>query len=105
MINRWERGRAEIDQFIQQGRLTRVAANHDLAESHLALADTHLIAAATLRELDPGGATGQGDATILTGGWKCPPSPERGSKCYGPTISVRWKVTPAAPFLAGVQRI
>ena len=55
MINRWERGRAEIDQLIQQGRLTRVAADRDLAESHLTLADTHLIAAATLRELDPGG--------------------------------------------------
>ena len=38
--------------LIQQGRLTRVAANRDLAESHLTLADTHLIAAATLRELD-----------------------------------------------------
>ena len=23
MINRWEQGRAEIDQLIQQGRLTR----------------------------------------------------------------------------------
>lgn len=27
MINRWDRGRAEIDQLIHQGRLTRVAAN------------------------------------------------------------------------------
>jgi hypothetical protein len=56
MISRWDRGRAEIDQLIQQGRLTRVAANRDLAESHLAQADTHLTAAATLRDLDPAGA-------------------------------------------------
>ncbi len=56
MINRWDRGRAEIDQLIHQGRLTRVAANRDLAESHLAQARTHLSAAATLRDLDPAGA-------------------------------------------------
>ncbi len=56
MINHWQRGRAEIDQLIQQSRLTRVAANRDLAEGHLAQARTHLAAAATLRELDPAGA-------------------------------------------------
>ena len=56
MINRWDRGRAEIDQLIHQGRLTRVAANRDLAASHLAQASTHLAAAATLRDLDPAGA-------------------------------------------------
>lgn len=56
MINRWEQGRAHIDLLIQQGRLTRVAANRDLAESHLAQAGTHLTAAATLRDLDPAGA-------------------------------------------------
>ncbi|MCY7288085.1 MAG: HEPN domain-containing protein [Cryobacterium sp.] len=56
MINHWDRGRAEIDQLIQQGRLTRIAANRDLAESHLGQARTHLAAAATLRELDPAGA-------------------------------------------------
>jgi hypothetical protein len=56
MINRWERGRAQIDQLIQQGRLTRVAANRDLAEGHLAQAGTHLTAAATVRDLDPAGA-------------------------------------------------
>lgn len=56
MINRWERGRAQIDQLIQQGRLTRVTANRDLAESHLAQASIHLTAAATVRDLDPAGA-------------------------------------------------
>ena len=40
MINRWERGRAEIDQLIRQGRLTRVSANRGLAESHLTQAAT-----------------------------------------------------------------
>lgn len=56
MINRWERGRFEVDQLIQRSRLTRVAANRDLAESHLAQAGTHLAGAAMLRELDPAGA-------------------------------------------------
>ena len=56
MINRWDRGRAEIDHLLHQGRLTRVAANRDLAAGHLAQASTHLVAAATLRDLDPAGA-------------------------------------------------
>ena len=55
MISRWEQGRAHIDLLIQQGRLIGVAANRDLAESHLAQAGTHLTAAATLRDLDPAG--------------------------------------------------
>ena len=55
-MNRWERGRGEIDQLIQQGRLTRVAADRALAESHLTQARTHLAAAVTLRDLDPAGA-------------------------------------------------
>ena len=29
MINRWDRGRAEIDQLIHQGRLTRVAGKRE----------------------------------------------------------------------------
>lgn len=58
MIDRWERGRAEIDQLIRQGRLTPVAANRDLAEAHLAQASTHLTGATALRDLDPAGAFG-----------------------------------------------
>ena len=56
MIDRWDRGREEIDRLIDRSRLTRVAANRNLAESHLVQARTHLIAAATLRDLDPAGA-------------------------------------------------
>ena len=56
MINHWERGRAQVDQLLQQSRLTRVAANRELAVGHLAQAATHLTAAATLRDLDPAGA-------------------------------------------------
>ena len=56
MINRWDRGRAEIDHLLKQGRLTRVAANRDLAGRHLAQAEVHLKAALTLRDLDPAGA-------------------------------------------------
>ncbi|TFD24240.1 HEPN domain-containing protein [Cryobacterium sp. TMS1-13-1] len=51
MINRWDRGRAEVDLLLKQGRLTRVAANRDLAQ-----AQVHLTAAVTLRDLDPAGA-------------------------------------------------
>jgi HEPN domain len=58
VINRWDRGRAEIDHLIGRGRLTRVAPNRALAESHLRQATTHLVAAATLRDLDPAGAFG-----------------------------------------------
>ncbi len=56
MINLWDRGRAEIDHLLKQGRLTRVAANRDLAERHLSQAQVHLTAAVTLRNLDPAGA-------------------------------------------------
>ena len=56
MINRWDRGRAEVDVLLEQGRLTRVAANRDLAQRHLAQAQVHLAAAVTLRDLDPAGA-------------------------------------------------
>jgi hypothetical protein len=56
MIDRWERGRADVDQFLAQGRLTRVSANRDLAGRHLAQAKMHLKAAVTLRDLDPTGA-------------------------------------------------
>lgn len=56
MIDRWDRGREEIDRLIGRSRLTRVAANRDLADNHLTQARTHLTAAATLRDLDPAGA-------------------------------------------------
>ncbi|TAJ48068.1 MAG: HEPN domain-containing protein [Herbiconiux sp.] len=55
-ITRWDRGRAEIDQLIQQARLTRVQPNRDLAKSFIAQARLHLAAAATLRTIDPAGA-------------------------------------------------
>jgi len=35
MIRRWEHGRATIDGLIRQGRLTRIEANHELAEAHV----------------------------------------------------------------------
>ena len=56
MIDRWDRGRAEIDHLLQQNRLTRVVANAELAKAHLVQATTHLAAAAVLRDLDPAGA-------------------------------------------------
>lgn len=55
-IERWERGRAEIDQLLQQSRLTEVQPNKELAQHYIAQARTHLAAAATLRTLDPAGA-------------------------------------------------
>lgn len=56
MIHRWERGRAEIDQLLQQSRLTHVTPNRDLAEEYLRQAGTHLGASEAIRELDPAGA-------------------------------------------------
>jgi hypothetical protein len=53
---RWERGRAEIDQLLAQGRLTRVAANTELASSYIAQAKDHLASAASIRAIDISGA-------------------------------------------------
>lgn len=55
-MNRWERGRAEIDQLIDQGRLTRVTANRQLADRYLDQARAHLAAAAAVTDLDASGA-------------------------------------------------
>jgi uncharacterized protein (UPF0332 family) len=52
---RWEAGRAEIDQALNQGRLSRVAPNRALAERYLAAARAHLESARLLTE-DPDGA-------------------------------------------------
>jgi HEPN domain-containing protein len=56
VIDRWERGRAEVDDLLQRGRLTRVAANRELAERNVATARTHLLASTAVRDLDPAGA-------------------------------------------------
>ena len=56
MINRWEKGRPDVDKLIKEGRITRVAPNRELAESYLAQARKHLAAAALVRSLDPAGA-------------------------------------------------
>lgn len=53
---RWERGRAEVEQLLQQGRLTPVHASSDLATEYIATARTRLAAAETIRALDPAGA-------------------------------------------------
>ncbi|MFK0002933.1 HEPN domain-containing protein [Paenarthrobacter sp. NPDC090520] len=56
MIDRWDRGRAEVDQLIEQSRLTEVTPNPELADHYISQAHTHLKAAETLREQDPAGA-------------------------------------------------
>ena len=56
MIDRWDRGRVEVDRLIEQGRLTRVAANQELALLHLEKASVHIRSAITLREIDSAGA-------------------------------------------------
>lgn len=38
---RWEQGRATVERLLEQGRLTRVSANRELAESYLAQAKSH----------------------------------------------------------------
>lgn len=56
MIVRWEQGRADIDQLLAANRLTRVAANRELADRYLAQAQAHLALANNGIQLDPSGA-------------------------------------------------
>ena len=56
MIERWDQGRAVIDQLLEQSRLTEVDPNRDLADQYISQAQTHLSAATTLGDLDPAGA-------------------------------------------------
>jgi hypothetical protein len=56
MVKRWDRGRAEIDQLLERGRLTRVSANRQLADSHLVQARAHLAAAGAIIGIDAPGA-------------------------------------------------
>lgn len=56
MIHRWDRGRAEVDRLIAESRLTRVAANRELADHHIAQARGHLAAAAAIVAIDAPGA-------------------------------------------------
>lgn len=56
MLTRWENGRAEIDRLIAQGRLSKVAANRDLADSYLQAARSHVLSATVLSGSDPEGA-------------------------------------------------
>ena len=52
----WTVGRAEVDQLLNQGRLTRVTANRQLADDYLRQARQHLESARILVESDPEGA-------------------------------------------------
>ncbi|WP_454294992.1 HEPN domain-containing protein [Salana multivorans] len=56
MIERWERGRAEVDQLLAGAQLTRVAANRELAEHYLVQAERHLESASAVADLDAPGA-------------------------------------------------
>lgn len=56
MVTRWERGRAEVDQLLTAGRLTKIQANRELAEEYLQRAATHLQAAQAIRDIDTAGA-------------------------------------------------
>lgn len=55
-MNRWERGRAEIDQLLALSRLTRVEPNRELADSYLHQAHAHIRAASAVTGLDAPGA-------------------------------------------------
>lgn len=56
MIARWEKGRTEVDQLINEHRLERVSANRELAEQLLDQAEAHLGSAQILVPTDPSGA-------------------------------------------------
>ncbi|MDR1187858.1 MAG: hypothetical protein LBK95_10455 [Bifidobacteriaceae bacterium] len=53
---RWEQGRAEVDQFLADGRIIRVAPNRELADNYLTQARAHLMAAPAIVGLDAPGA-------------------------------------------------
>lgn len=55
-MNRWERGRGEIDLLLRQGRLTRVSANRQLANNYIADARKHIESAVAIKGMDPSGA-------------------------------------------------
>jgi len=55
-MSRWEKGRPDVDKLINDGRITRVVANRELAGNYLTQARNHLAAAAVVRELDAAGA-------------------------------------------------
>ena len=43
MINRWERGRAEIDSFLAAGYLQRVKPDREIANLYIEEAKRHLV--------------------------------------------------------------
>lgn len=56
MIARWEQGRTQVDELIVAQRLTRVAANRELADTYLRQARAHLEFASRGVDADPAGA-------------------------------------------------
>lgn len=56
MINRWDTGRATIEQMLFRNQLTRVPANRELADAYIAQAKAHLESAKLIREVDTLGA-------------------------------------------------
>lgn len=52
----WNQGRADIEQLLDAGRLTRVTASRELADQYLESARRHLASARSLAESDPEGA-------------------------------------------------
>ena len=55
-MNRWDRGRADVDRLLGQARLTRVVPNRELAAHYISQAGTHFAGASALRDIDPAGA-------------------------------------------------
>lgn len=56
MIARWEKGRAEVDRLLLEGRIERVHANRELADLMIEQARAHLVSARSLAESDVPGA-------------------------------------------------
>lgn len=56
MINRWERGRADVDAFLEEGRLQKVRADRKLADLYIEHASRHLASSRLAVDLDPTGS-------------------------------------------------
>jgi hypothetical protein len=53
VIQSWQQGRAEIDEYLQLGLLQRVQPDRRIAEYYLSQARSHLLAAKCTLEVDP----------------------------------------------------
>jgi len=55
-VKRWEQGRAQVQQMLDDNRLTPTHASPELAQSYIDTARRRLLAVESIQEIDPAGA-------------------------------------------------